>query len=64
MRVADWPEALAAFIDERRTAAFEWGANDCILFSASWIEREVISSQGSAASPATPGRAGPTGPAA
>jgi len=27
-------ERLTAFIEDRRSAAFEWGANDCIMFAA------------------------------
>lgn len=30
----DWPEAVAAFIESRRKAAFSYGSNDCALFAA------------------------------
>ena len=33
-RVEDWPERLLALIDERRTATFKWGAQDCCAFPA------------------------------
>ena len=34
MRLEDWPERLAAFIESRRSAPFEWGSNDCVTFAA------------------------------
>ena len=37
MRHNDWPERLAAFIDERRRVAFRWGESDCALFAADWV---------------------------
>lgn len=37
MRREDWPERLAAFLDERATAPFVWGRNDCVTFAADWI---------------------------
>lgn len=33
-RVEDWPERLAAFIEQRRKMPFAWGSNDCALFAA------------------------------
>lgn len=33
-RREDWPERLAALIDERMREPFKWGANDCALFAA------------------------------
>lgn len=33
-RHADWPERLAAIVEERRTAPFYWGGNDCAGFAA------------------------------
>lgn len=30
----DWPERLAAFMDERRAMPFEFGTNDCSTFAA------------------------------
>ena len=33
-RFADWPERLAAIVEDRRTAPFYWGANDCAGFAA------------------------------
>lgn len=32
-RHQDWPEQLAAFLDQRQAAAFAWGKNDCALFT-------------------------------
>jgi hypothetical protein len=37
-RCANWPEALAAYIDRKRNEPFAWGVNDCCLFGADWIE--------------------------
>ncbi|MDQ1079690.1 DUF6950 family protein [Pseudoroseomonas cervicalis] len=31
-RFPDWPERLAAFVEDRRAATFEWGRNDCCTF--------------------------------
>lgn len=33
-RYQDWPERLAAFIEERRYVPFAWGTNDCCMFAA------------------------------
>ncbi len=33
-RRPDWPERLAALIEERRRAPFRWGAQDCCLLAA------------------------------
>lgn len=33
-RLLDWPERLAALIEERRHQPFEWGRHDCVLFAA------------------------------
>jgi hypothetical protein len=33
-RYQDWPERLAAFIEERRYVPFTWGTNDCCIFAA------------------------------
>lgn len=33
-RPEDWPDRLAAFIEERRNVPFAWGTQDCMLFSA------------------------------
>lgn len=33
----DWPERLAAYIESRRFAPFEWGRNDCALFMADGV---------------------------
>lgn len=38
MRAEHWPETLAAFIEARRTTAFEWGVTDCTLFAADAVE--------------------------
>jgi hypothetical protein len=37
-RCANWPEALASYIDLKRDEAFAWGVNDCCLFGANWIQ--------------------------
>jgi hypothetical protein len=37
-RCANWPEALAAYIDRKRNQPFAWGVNDCCLFGADWIQ--------------------------
>jgi hypothetical protein len=37
-RCANWPEALAAYIDRKRNEPFAWGVNDCCLFGANWIQ--------------------------
>jgi hypothetical protein len=37
-RCANWPEALAAYIDRKRNEPFTWGVNDCCLFGADWIQ--------------------------
>lgn len=37
-RCANWPEALASYIDLKRDEAFAWGINDCCLFGANWIQ--------------------------
>lgn len=34
VRLPGWPEALAAFIEERRHVPFAWGSNDCATFAA------------------------------
>jgi hypothetical protein len=33
-RADDWPERLAAFIDERRDHGFAWGLQDCFTLAA------------------------------
>lgn len=33
-RLPDWPERLAAFIEQRRHRPFAWGDNDCASFAA------------------------------
>lgn len=37
MRVDDWPQRLAAFIEARRHLAFAWGVHDCALMAADWV---------------------------
>lgn len=37
-RLEDWPERLAAFVDERQAMPFEWGHNDCALFAADAVQ--------------------------
>jgi hypothetical protein len=36
MRVDDWPERLAQYL-EQRTLAFAWGRQDCVSFAADWV---------------------------
>jgi hypothetical protein len=38
MKPENWPSKLLAAIESRRTAAFEWGSNDCVKFAFSIIE--------------------------
>lgn len=33
-----WYEALDAFVDQRGSMPFEWGANDCCTLSADWVQ--------------------------
>jgi hypothetical protein len=33
-RPEDWPERLAAFIEQRRAIPFAWGTQDCMMFAA------------------------------
>jgi hypothetical protein len=37
MRLEDWPERLAAFVESRRSTPFEWGSNDCVTFAADCV---------------------------
>lgn len=37
LRRADWPERMAALIEERRLAPFAWGTNDCTIFAADML---------------------------
>lgn len=37
MKREDWPERLAAFLEERRDRTFAFGEHDCALFAADWI---------------------------
>ena len=32
-RLPDWPERLIGYFESMKTASFEWGKNDCILFA-------------------------------
>lgn len=34
MRLSNWPSALSVFVESRRRAPFEWGVNDCAIFTA------------------------------
>lgn len=40
-RLQDWPERLAAFVEERRHAPFAWGSHDCAMFAGSAIEAQT-----------------------
>jgi len=33
-RLPNWPDLLAAFIEQRRHMPFQWGSNDCATFAA------------------------------
>lgn len=33
-RLPDWPERLAALVEARRHAPFQWGVHDCVLWAA------------------------------
>ena len=41
-RRADWPEQLAAYIEERRHVPFTWGVNDCATFAAGALARIAV----------------------
>lgn len=34
VRLADWPERLAAYLAEQRGTVFAWGTSDCVRFAA------------------------------
>ena len=34
MRAQNWPELLAAYIEQRRDLPHQWGSNDCCTFAA------------------------------
>jgi len=38
-RLPNWPDLLAAFIEERRHMPFQWGQNDCATFAADAVLR-------------------------
>lgn len=38
MRLPDWPQRLAQYIESRRAVPFEWGRHDCCKFSAGAVE--------------------------
>lgn len=38
MRRADWDQQLLAYLNSHRSTPFEWGSNDCCLFSAGAIQ--------------------------
>lgn len=38
MRLESWPEALSAYLDERRDMPFAWGTNDCCAFAADAVQ--------------------------
>lgn len=37
IRRSNWPELLAAFVDDRRDRRFEWGRHDCVTLAADWV---------------------------
>lgn len=38
MRYPDWPERLAAYIEQRRHAPFKWAEQDCATFAFDAVE--------------------------
>lgn len=38
MRLPDWPERLADYVESMRDDPFEWGKNDCATFAAGAVE--------------------------
>jgi hypothetical protein len=38
LRLADWPDRLAAILQARQNAPFAWGQHDCALFAADVAE--------------------------
>lgn len=36
-RISNWPGALVLFLQEKEHAKFQWGENDCCLFTCDWI---------------------------
>lgn len=38
MRRADWPQRLAAYIEQHRHTPFQWGTHDCCRFAAGAVE--------------------------
>jgi hypothetical protein len=37
-RISDWPTHLANFLAEKKDTPFEWGVNDCCLFTCDWLK--------------------------
>lgn len=37
-RCLDWPERLAAFVEQHRRTPFAWGSHDCALFAAAAVQ--------------------------
>ena len=36
-RVSNWPRALSLFLQEKTATPFQWGENDCCLFTCDWL---------------------------
>jgi len=36
-RKSNWPAALSLFLQEKAALPFQWGENDCCLFTADWL---------------------------
>ena len=36
-RISNWPAALTLFLQEKEHLPFQWGENDCCLFTCDWI---------------------------
>jgi hypothetical protein len=41
-RLNNWPTKFANFVESRRSMPFEWGVNDCCLFSADGIHQAIL----------------------
>lgn len=39
MKPQGFEKLLAGYIDERRRRPFAWGTNDCVTFTADWLQR-------------------------
>lgn len=37
-RVENWPRLLSEYVNDARKLKFKWGENDCLQYSAKWVE--------------------------